>query len=276
MKTAVLKFGGDVVADRQRLAEVLAVVAARVEQGWRFLLCHGGGPQISALTRRLGMEPHKVGGRRVTDDGTLQVVKQVLSGEVNVDVVAACLSAGLNGVGFSGVSARTVDARKRPPMVVSGGGPDPVDFGHVGSIDGIRTGLIEHLWSGGYVPVLSTLGVGDAGAVFNINADTVSSAAAEALNADHLFLMTSVPGVLADINDPSSRLSRLTAAEVKTAIAQRVIVGGMIPKVEEAVGRLRTSEDDVGVGAVHILGADGAALAAEIESPGSVGTVLVP
>lgn len=149
-----------------------------------------------------------------------------------------------------------------------------MDFGFVGRIDRVRTALIEHLWAGGFTPVMSTLGVDAPGErtsqVYNINADTVSSAAAQYLRADHLFLMTNVPGVMRDKDDPATRIPRLTAAEARAAIAEGVIVGGMIPKVEEALGRLAN-----GVGAVHILSPEAGALSAEVEAPGSAGTVLL-
>lgn len=272
---AVLKIGGDVVAQPGPLAEVLRDVAALVGKGWRIAICHGGGPQASDLQGRLGLKAHKVGGRRITDAPTLQVMKQVLAGEVSVDLVASALAAGVDAIGVCGVSGGLVRARKRPPVVVSGGGPEPVDFGHVGDVVGIRTGLIEHLWAGGLTPVISTLGVDPEGdpvraPVFNINADTVSAAIAAALRADHLFALTNVPGVLRDRDDPSSRIPRMRAAEVRQAIAEGVIVGGMIPKVEEALRNL-----EAGIGAVHILGVGAGALAGEAEAPGSHGTVLL-
>lgn len=276
MTTAVLKFGGEVIADAPALAAVLTDVARLTAEGWKFAVCHGGGPQANALQERLGLVPRKVGGRRVTDEATLQVMKYVLAGELSVDVVAAALAAGLDGaLGISGVSAGLVSARRRPPARVSGGGEELVDFGLVGDVVKIRTELIEHLWAGGYTPVINTLGVGleTAGLacqVYNINADTVSSAIAGALKVDHLFLMTGVPGVLRDKDDPSTRIARLSAAEARGAIEKQVIVGGMIPKVEEALSNLA-----LGIGAVHILGAGAGALQAEAASPGSVGTVLV-
>lgn len=276
MTTAVLKFGGEVIADAPALAAVLADVARLTASGWQFVICHGGGPQANALQERLGLQPVKVGGRRVTDEATLQVMKYVLAGELSVDVVAAALAAGVGGaLGISGVSAGLVSARRRPPTRVSGGGEELVDFGLVGDVVEIRTALIEHLWTGGYTPVINTLGVGLETAgfacpVFNINADTVSSAIAGALKVDHLFLMTGVPGVLRDKDDPTTRISRLNAAEARGAIEKKVIVGGMIPKVEEALANLA-----LGIGAVHILGANAGALQAEAAAPGSVGTVLV-
>lgn len=276
--TAVLKFGGEVVADTPRLVAVLGEVAGLVRSGWRFVLCHGGNPQANALTSAVGLERTQVGGRRVTDAPTLKVMKQVLAGECSVDVVAAAMSAGLNAVGISGVSAGTVTAHKRPPKVMSGCGPDPVDFGFVGDIDRIESGLVRTLWDAGYTPVMNTLGLDPAAdpitgvrAVYNINADTVSSALAAELRVDHLFLMTGVPGVLADKDDPSTRIPRLTVSEARAAIGDGVVVGGMIPKIEEALKNL-----SLGVGAIHILGAHAGAIAAEAAEAGSAGTALLP
>jgi acetylglutamate kinase len=277
MTTAVLKFGGEIVADTARLMSAMGEVAGLTGAGWRFVLCHGGNPQANALTAALGLERKQVGGRRVTDAATLRVMKQVLAGECSVDVVAAAAGVGLRAVGLSGVSAGLVTAVRRPPKVVSGGGAEPVDFGLVGDVKRIETGLIEHLWRGGYTPVLNSLGISERAPsegrpceVYNINADTVSTALAAALGADHLFLMTGVPGVLRDKDDPGTRIPRLTGPEARRAIEAGVIVGGMIPKVEEALENLER-----GVGAVHIIGAEAGALRAEAESPGSRGTVLV-
>lgn len=277
LRTAVLKFGGEVVADRPALMAVLRDVAVLTRNGWRFVICHGGGPQAGDLQTRLGLEIVKVGGRRVTDTATLQIMKQVLAGEVSVDVVAAAAAVELPAVGISGVSGGVVSAYRRPAMVVSGGGPDPVDFGFVGNVERIDVRLLEHLWAGGYTPVLNTLGLagiereGEPCEIFNINADTVAAAVAGALQADHLFLMTGVPGVLRDRDDPSTRIPRLSASEAREAIADGSIVGGMIPKVEEALDNLA-----LGIGAVHILGPAAGALAAAAHAPGERGTVLVP
>ena len=274
---AVLKFGGEVVADTARLAAVTAEVAGLTRAGWRFLICHGGNPQANALTARLKLEKKQVGGRRITDAATLQVMKQILAGETSVDVVAAATASGLNAVGISGVSARTVVAVRRPPKVFSGAGPDPVDFGFVGEITRIDPGLIRHLWAGGYTPVLNTLAIDEhpdpetgTCQVYNINADTVSAAIAAEIGADHLFLMTAVPGVLRDRDDPDSRIARLTETQARQAITDQVVVGGMIPKIEEALRNLAR-----GIGAIHILGAQPGALQGEAEHPGSKGTVLV-
>jgi acetylglutamate kinase len=274
---AVVKFGGEVVARAESLAAMLGDVASLSRAGWTFALCHGGGPQANALQARLGVPTVKVGGRRVTDDATLQIMKCVLAGEVAVDVVAAATAAGLSAVGISGVSAGLVTAVRRPPRIVAGAGPDPVDFGHVGDVVEVRSALVEHLWKGGYTPVVNSLGIStspracaSACDVFNINADTVAAALAAAVAADHLFLVTDVPGVLRDRDDPSSRIPVLAAAEARAAIERGVIVGGMIPKVEEALANLER-----GIGAVHILPAERGALFEAASRPGARGTVLV-
>ncbi|MBK8238239.1 MAG: acetylglutamate kinase [Deltaproteobacteria bacterium] len=270
----VVKFGGEVVARPAELSGLLAEVAKVRRDGAAVVLCHGGGPQASALQQRLGVETVKVGGRRITDAATLQIMKCVLAGEVSIDVVAAALAAGVPAVGLSGVSAGLVTAHRRPPKRVSGGGEAPVDFGLVGDIDTIRTELLEQLWRGGFVPVVNSLGVaaqaepGQPCAVFNINADTVAAAVAAALRADHLLLVTDVPGVLRDREDPSSVIPTLTRSAARQAIADGIIAGGMIPKVEEALDNLAQ-----GIGAVHILGAG--ALHDAVRSPGARGTVLV-
>ncbi len=273
---AVVKFGGEVVARTSDLLAVLEDIAHLSSAGWSIAICHGGGPQATALQARLGVATHKIAGRRVTDAPTLQIMKCVLAGEVSIDVCAAAAAVGLRAVGLSGVSAHLVTARRRGAKVVEGAGSEPVDFGLVGDVESIRGELLEHLWAGGYVPVVNTLGVaaqarsGRACEVYNINADTVAAAIAASLEVDHLFLVTDVPGVLRDVADPGSRIPRLSRTDAQRAIADGTIRGGMIPKVAEALDNLTK-----GIGAVHILGATRGALGEAALSPGSCGTVIV-
>jgi acetylglutamate kinase len=267
--TAVLKFGGEVVAVPEQLATVLHEVAELVESGWRFVLCHGGGPQTTELGRQLGLEPIKVAGQRVTDAATLRVACQALAGEVSCTVVSAARAAGLRALG---ISAGLIEARRRPPVAVASEGGRTIDYGLVGDVTGIDRELIEGLWSLNLTPVVNPIGVGGLGgqpSLFNINADTVASAIAAELAADHLFAITAVPGVLRDREDPSTRIPRLVAAEARAAIATGQIAGGMIPKVEEALAALERTK------AVHILAAEPGSLRAEAYEPGSRGTVLL-
>ena len=268
-QTIVVKVGGEVLAGAQ--ARALAVDLAELRRReHRLVVVHGGGPQASELQKKLGLEPKQVAGRRVTDAATLDVMKMVVAGKLNVDLCAALLAVGLRPVGLHGASALTVRAERRPPRVVTGGPPEPIDLGQVGDVVGFATDLLDLLLVVGYVPVIACLGADAAGAVYNINADIVANQLAQTLRADHLFLVTSAPGVLRDVNDPTSRLPRLTAREARLAIADGVVSGGMIPKLEEALAVL-----DRGVGAIHILGKlSSGDLLKEAEDPGSVGTVL--
>jgi acetylglutamate kinase len=240
------------------------------ERGERVVVVHGGGPQATELSRRLGIETRQVGGRRITDAATLDVMKMVLAGKLNVDLCAALVAAGVHAVGLHGASALTVQAVRRPPRVVSGGGPEPIDFGHVGDVIGFNLELLHTLLRAHYVPVIACLGADAAGNVYNINADIVGNQLAGALGADHLLLVTSTPGVLRDVKDPESRLPLLTAAAARRAIADGVVTGGMIPKIEEALAVLGS-----GVKAIHILGKLGPGdLARAVDQPGSLGTTL--
>jgi len=266
----LVKLGGEVVAG-PHLAAIAGDVATLARAGTGVVLVHGGGPQATALQKRLGIAPNIVAGRRITDDETLEVMKMTVAGKVNVDLCAALVAAGAKPVGLHGASALAVRAVRRPPKVVSGGGPDPIDFGHVGDVTGVNRELVELLVGSGYVPVIACLGADDAGRVYNINADTVANRLAIALDARSLILVTDVPAVLRDVADPSSRIARMTAAEGARAIEEGVVTKGMIPKLEESFAAIRE-----GVRAVHIVGrlAPGD-LAREIGAPGSVGTVLV-
>ena len=268
MSRAVVKLGGDVLGGAA-LGVVAAQLARARADGWRVVVVHGGGPQATELSRRLGLEPKLVGGRRITDEATLDVMKMVVAGKLNVDLCAALRCAGVPAVGVSGTSG-VIRAKKRPPRVVSGGGAEPVDFGFVGDVEGFDLDLVASLELAGYVPVLACLGAGAdvAGGVLNINADVVASQLAAALRVDAMVACTAVGGVRRDKDDAGSRLARLTVAEARAAIADGTVQGGMIPKLEEAFAVI-----EAGVAAVHIVGAG--EIAASLGGRGSVGTLLV-
>jgi len=274
----VIKLGGDVLAG-DSLAAVAADIASvatatgGVRPG-RLVLVHGGGPQATALSERLGLTPRIVGGRRVTDAATLDVMKMIVAGQLDVDLVVALRAAGARAVGLSGTSG-VVRARRRPPRVVAGGGPDPVDFGLVGDVVGFDLALLTTLGDAGYLPVVACLGLAEpepstswGGQALNINADVVASQLAAAVRARALVAVTQVGGVRRDKDDPTTRIPRMTVAEARAAIADGTVKGGMIPKLEEAFAPLAA-----GVEAVHIV-APGE-VAAALETPGARGTLIV-
>jgi acetylglutamate kinase len=265
----VLKLGGEVVGS-PGIEAIAADVAQMQARGERIVVVHGGGAQATAMQKRLGQAPKIVAGRRVTDADALEVIKMIVAGKMNVDACSALLAAGAMPVGLHGASGLAVRATKRPPRVVAGGGPDPIDFGRVGDVTGVNRDLIELLSGAGYVPVLACLGADEHGAVLNINADVVANRVAIALDAKALVLVSDVTGVLRDVADPGSRIGRLSVAEGRKAIADGVVTGGMIPKLEESFAAIAE-----GVRAVHVVGRlERGALAREVAEPGSVGTVL--
>jgi acetylglutamate kinase len=267
----VVKIGGELAQDIEGLARsVGASVRAFWEAGVLVAVVHGAGPQATELSTRLGLPPKIVGGRRVTDAATLEVMKMTLAGQVSVNVAAAFVRAGVLPLATSGVSAGLVQATRRPPTLVRGGGSEPVDFGLVGDVVRVNTALLEALARAGVVPVLSSLAADREGNVLNINADTVAARVASELKAAKLLLVSNVPGVLRDKDDPNTRIPRLTREEAHRQMDAGVIQGGMIPKVEESLALL-----DQGVEAVHIVGPYPAnALLLEAESPGSCGTAF--
>lgn len=267
----VVKLGGEVVGGPVGAA-VAADVAALVARGERVVVVHGGGPQATTLQKALGITPNIVGGRRITDAATLDVMKMVVAGKVNVDLCGQLMAAGARPVGLHGASSGVVRGVKRPPRVVSGGGPDPIDFGLVGDITGFDEGLLGLLLGAGHVPVLACLAADASGQTLNVNADIVANQVASALGAAHLVLVTSTPGVLKDVKDPASRLRTLTVAQAKAAIADGTVSGGMIPKLEESIGALA----DGRVGAIHIVGDVGVGdVVREVAEAGAVGTALM-
>lgn len=269
MSCVVIKLGGEVVQS-DALAVVAADIAAMRNAGESVIVVHGGGPQVTHLQKRLGIEPNIVAGRRVTDEATLDVLKMAVGGRVNIDLCRALTAAGAKPVGLNGASSQAIAATKRPPKPLSGAGPEPIDLGHVGDVTGLNGELLSILTNNGYIPVLACIGADEKGNVFNINADAVANRVSVLLGAKSLVLISDVRGVLRDVSDPNSRIASLTQAEAKSAIADGVVTKGMIPKLDESFAALAE-----GVRQIHIVGhlAPGD-LAREVASPGSVGTVL--
>ena len=250
-KTFLVKCGGAVANDKAGLASLAQDIALLVHVGIRVCVVHGGGPQATELASRLGLEPRFVEGRRVTDEGTLEIAKMVFAGKISLEILGALRVEGLKPVGLSGVSADIVRAQRRKPTRYKDketGEEKVVDMGHVGDIVDVDTRLLSVLMDTGYVPVVNSLGADDKGNVLNINADTVATAFAIDLKADKFLFMTDVDGILADPKDPKSLVRSITADEVERDIAEGKIRGGMIPKTRSCIEALRG-----GVQRVHIL-----------------------
>jgi acetylglutamate kinase len=228
------------------------------------VIVHGGGPQIGALMKRLGKEPRFVGGMRVTDEETMEIVEMVLGGKINKEIVGLINLHGGNAVGLSGKDSRLIVARRRLHRLPSG---EEVDIGLVGEVEAINTEPIRLLEEHGFIPVIAPVGVGVTGETYNINADLVAGDMAAALGAEKLIHLTDVQGILV-----AGRLaSTLSRKDVERLIQDGVIDGGMLPKVESALRALER-----GTGKAHII--DGRvphAILLELFTREGVGTEIV-
>jgi acetylglutamate kinase len=205
--------------------------------GIRPVVVHGGGPQISALMERLGMVPEFRDGLRVTDADSLDVARMVLVGKIGRDIVSAINVHGPLAVGLSGEDAGLIRASARNP-----------DLGYVGDVAAVNPAIVERLLAEELIPVISTIGSDADGQAYNINADTVAGAIAEAIGAEKVVYLTDIEGLLRDVDDPSSLIRRATAAELQALMDDGTLSGGMIPKIAACVHAV-----DHGVGSAHIL-----------------------
>lgn len=269
----VVKLGGEVLADTRALDSIAGQVSLLSSLGIRIVVVHGGGPQASALSRRLGDEPRIVAGRRVTDDAALEVAKMVYAGQLNVNLLAALRAHEAQAVGLSGVDADLITAHRRPPVQVvdDGGTPVTVDFGHVGDLDRVDPRVLHTLLEARFVPVVASLAGDGDGHVFNVNADTVAESLAVALHAQKLIFLTGTPGVLRNREDPASLIAFADPDDLAGLLASGVIAGGMRPKVESCI-RAATG----GVERTHIIdGRAPDALLFEVFTGAGCGTMIV-
>ena len=260
-KVVVVKYGGNAMED-ERLARLFAedIVLMR-SVGMRPVVVHGGGPQIGDLMNRLGKAPEFRSGLRVTDAETLDIARMVLVGRVNRDIVSAINVHGALAVGLSGEDAQLIGAVARSP-----------ELGFVGDVENVNADILDRLLAQELIPVVATIGADVAGQSYNINADTVAGAIAEALSAERLVYLTNVEGLRKDLDDPSSRISAISAGDLQGLVDAGAISEGMIPKVASCVQALRN-----GVRRAHIL--DGRVphvLLLEFFTDEGVGTMVEP
>jgi acetylglutamate kinase len=223
------------------------------------VVVHGGGPQISDLMSRLGKQSEFRNGLRVTDAETVDIARMVLIGQVNPQIVSAINVHGNYAVGVSGEDAGLIRAKLRDPAL-----------GFVGDIEEINPGVLLGLLEDEFIPVIATVGTDRSGQGYNINADTVAGAIAEALDAEKLVYLTDIEGLRREVDDPSSLIRQASAADIDAMLADGTIAGGMIPKVESCVHAVRH-----GVRNAHILdGRVAHVLLLEIFTDQGIGTML--
>ncbi len=265
--TVVIKYGGQaMVSDALKRSVIMDIVLLRYV-GINPILVHGGGADVTRLMNRLGKEAVFSEGLRVTDAETIEVVEMVLMGKVNKEIVSLVNQYGGKAVGISGKDADLIRARRRPP---AGDAKCPVDLGFVGEIERVNPKVIHTLTCGGYIPVISSVGIGPKGESLNINADHVAGQLAASLKAEKLILLTDVEGIYADFTDPASLISALPKDRALAMIRAGQINQGMIPKVQACLTAL-----EGGVGRTHIVdGRISHSLLLEIFTDQGIGTMV--
>ncbi|HEX9093340.1 MAG TPA: acetylglutamate kinase [Coriobacteriia bacterium] len=257
--TVVVKYGGAAMTDPVLREHVASDLVLMKLVGINPVIVHGGGPEITSFMERLGMKVEFFDGMRVTDEAAMEVVKMVLVGKVNKELVAAINGHGRLAVGIAGDDGNLIKAR-----------PISERLGRVGEVEAIDTTVVTDLIEDGFIPVIATVGYGEDGGSYNINADLVAGDLAGALGADKVIFLTDVDGLYADFEDKTSLISALSLAEAEDLIAEEKLSTGMIPKVGACARALRA-----GVRRAHILnGTVPHALLLEVYTDEGVGTMI--
>lgn len=223
-KIVVIKYGGNAMISSELKEQVMEDIVLLWLIGVKVVLVHGGGPEINEMLGRVGKKAEFVGGLRVTDKETVDIVEMVLAGKVNKSLVNLLEVKGGNAMGISGMDGRLIEAKIKDDRL-----------GYVGEITSVNKKPIEDLLSNGYIPVVSTLGCDKDGQIYNINGDTAAAYIAGALGAERLIMMTDIAGIMRDQYDPKSLIPELSTEEAVQLYDKGIISGGMIPKVDSCI-----------------------------------------
>lgn len=223
----VVKYGGNAMTSEELKEQVMEDIVLLTMVGIKVVLVHGGGPELSALMQKLGKKPEFIDGLRVTDRETIDIAQMVLAGRINKSLVNLLQMKGGLAIGLSGMDGRLIEAKIRDPR-----------YGFVGDVTSVNADVINTLLEKGYIPVISTLGCDREGNTYNINGDTGAGKIASAIGAERLIMMTDIEGIMRDREDPDSLISKLTVQEAEQLMDERVISGGMIPKVRCCIDAL--------------------------------------
>ena len=260
-RTVVVKYGGNAMISPELKDAVMSDIVLMQLVGINVVLVHGGGPEISAMLKKIGKESKFIGGMRYTDEETIHIVQMVLAGKVNKDLVQHLEHHGGKAVGLCGLDGRMLMAEKK----ISGD-----DLGFVGEITEVNTGIIEDAAQKGYVPIVATVAGGYKGEVYNINADIAAAQIAAKLGALKLILMTDIKGLLRDKEDENTLIPVVGVSEVPGLKRQGIISGGMIPKIDCCVEAVRQ-----GVSRAHIIdGRTPHSILIELFSDEGIGTMF--
>ncbi len=264
-KTIVIKYGGNAMVDEHLKSSFARDIVLMKSVGMNPIVVHGGGPQIGKTLDKIGKDSEFIGGMRVTDSETMDVVEMVLGGLVNKEIVNLIHQHGGHSIGLTGKDGRLITAKKLKSKIEPTS--EIIDLGHVGEVDQIDVSVIELLLEGDFIPVIAPIGVGNDGFSYNINADLVAGSIAEALKAEKLILLTNTPGLL---DEKGELLTGLNTKKVNRLIKDGVVHGGMLPKIDCALSAVKD-----GVNRAHIIdGRVAHAVLLEIFTDTGVGTLI--
>jgi acetylglutamate kinase len=250
-KKVLIKYGGHAMIDSDAMNSTARDTVLLKYVGMKPMVVHGGGPEISRSMSKLGKKPKFIGGLRITDQETMDIVKMVLVGKINTDIVSNICLHGGKGVGISGKDNHLIKARRRAPQVVvdsETGAESTVDLGLVGEIENVNPEIIDMLTENDYIPIVSPIGVDEKANTLNLNADTVAGDIAAKVNAEKLIVLTDVPGILEDPSDPETLIKRVKVDEILELIDNGIVTNGMIPKVSTCLNAIEN-----GVKTAHII-----------------------
>lgn len=229
-KIVVIKYGGNAMTNDELKEAVMRDIVLLSEVGIKVVLVHGGGPEINAMLKKVGKESKFIGGLRYTDEETMDIVKMVLTGKVNKELVSAMQLHGGKALGLCGMDGEMIVAEKKE---------GEIDLGFVGDIKRVTTKPIIDALNNGYIPIIATVATSADGQAYNINADTAAARIASCLRAENLILMTDIKGLLEDKDDPDTLIPTVQVSEVPYLKSTGIISGGMIPKIECCVEAVR-------------------------------------
>ena len=268
-KKILIKYGGHAMIDDEAMSSTARDTVLLKYVGMKPLIVHGGGPEISRSMDKLGKEPEFIQGLRVTDKETMDIIEMVLVGKISTEIVSQLINHDGNAISLSGKDSSLIFAHRKGARKIEGLDKE-VDLGLVGEVDCINTDLLDLFVENDYIPVISPIGIAKDGTSLNLNADTAAGEVAGAVNAEKLIILTDVPGVLRDPNDPDSLIKKIKVSEIPDLIEEGIISGGMIPKIETCV---KAIED--GVKSCHIIdGRKKHSLLLEIFTTDGIGTMI--
>lgn len=267
----VIKVGGNAMVSSQIMEDIIKDVVLLRYVGIKPVIVHGGGPEITEKMERMGKKAEFFQGLRITDDETMEIARMVLVGNINTKIVSLIGVCGGKGIGLNGHDGRMILGHKQAAKkIVVDGIETEVDIGWVGECEVINPDVLHIVLENGYIPVISPIAVDAKGNALNINADIVAGDIAAALHAKKLILMTDVSGLLRNINDPDSHISRVTLDEIDHLIAEGIIQGGMIPKLKGAAVAVKN-----GVERAHIInGSVSHSMLLELFTDQGIGTMV--